>query len=183
MDLLTHTLLGATLALAAAPTHATGAASAAVPAPGTLAPRERLLLGAAGGAFPDIDFVGFLVDPLTFLADWHQGPTHSVVLLPLWAALIAAVFAGVARHGRERRSERGCAFAAAASAAGLGLASHIAADVITAYGTMVLYPLSRWRASLGTTFVIDPLFTAVVAASGAGAAGRRLPDCWCWPAT
>ncbi|MCW5634861.1 MAG: metal-dependent hydrolase [Rubrivivax sp.] len=185
MDLLTHALLGATLAQATAPAQ-----------PGPLPPRHRLMLGAAGAAFPDIDFAGFLVDPLTFLADWHQGPTHSLPWLPLWAGLIAAMY--VTRHGaaaagrggagsdaRGRAGEgagasgsaRARVFAAAAWVAGLGIASHIAADVVTAYGTMVLHPLSRWRASLGTTFVIDPLFTLLVAAGLAVRAGDGR-----WPA-
>src|SRR5690606_12148896 len=43
------------------------------------------------------------------------------------------------------------------------LASHIAADLITVYGTALLYPLSDTRWSLGTTFVIDPLLTTILA--------------------
>ncbi len=58
----------------------------------------------------------------------------------------------------------------------LGVASHIGADFITAYGTAVFHPLSRERFSLGSSFVIDPLFTAILLA-GLGASlwtgGRR----------
>ena len=146
MDLVTHALLGATVTHAAAPLR--GA---------RLRPRERLLLRAIAAAFPDIDFAGFLINPLVFLADWHQGPTRSIVLLPVWAILIAAVFVRVA--GRAQ------ALAEAAAISALGLLSHIKADLITVYGTMVLFPLSRWRASIGTTFLIDPLFTGIVVAS------------------
>jgi inner membrane protein len=56
------------------------------------------------------------------------------------------------------------------------VASHIGADVITAYGTAVFHPLSRQRFSLGSSFVVDPLFTAIVLA-GLGwslRSGRRL---------
>jgi inner membrane protein len=144
VDVFTHALLGAEVAYAATPDRA------------RLSTRERLLLGGVAAAFPDIDFVGFLVDPLNFLADWHQGPTHSLVLLPLWAVLIGGVFTAVVR----RRS----VFAEAAIVSGLGLATHIASDVITAYGAAVLYPLSDRRVSLGTTFVIDPVFTGIVLA-------------------
>ena len=126
-------------------------------APTAAAARERLLLGGAAAAFPDVDFVGFLVDPLRFLAYWHQGPTHSLVLLPLWAVLLGAAYCGVTRRWQ--------AFGEAAAVSGLGLASHIVLDVITVYGTQVLYPFSDRRVSLGTTFVIDPLFTAVIAVS------------------
>ena len=155
MDLLTHALLGAAVAHAAAPREGAGPRR-----------RERLLLGAGAAAFPDIDFVGFLLAPLPFLADWHQGPTHSLVLLPLWAALIATAFVRVGR--------RGLAWGEAGALSALALASHIAADLITVYGTMLLFPLSRWRPSLGTTFLVDPLFTGIVAAGLAlGLAGRR----------
>ncbi|HEU0203337.1 MAG TPA: metal-dependent hydrolase [Burkholderiaceae bacterium] len=156
MDVFTHAVLGAKVAHAAASDRA------------RLQTRERLLLGSVAAAFPDIDFAGFLVNPLVFLADWHQGPTHSLVLLPLWAVLIGGLFSALA----DRRS----AFAEAVLVSGLALASHIASDLITAYGTAVLYPLSDLRLSLGTTFVIDPFFTGIVLAGLAASlwTGRRL---------
>jgi len=42
--------------------------------------------------------------------------------------------------------------------------SHILADLITVFGTQVLAPLSDWRISIGTTFIIDPWFSAIVLA-------------------
>lgn len=152
MDVVTHALLGATVAVAAAPAR--------------LPMRGRLWLGAIAAALPDVDFAGFLIDPLRFLADWHQGPTHSLVLLPFWALLIGAAYARLCGPG---------ALLPAALASALALASHIGADVITAYGTAVLYPLSDWRVGLGTTFVIDPLFSGIVLASLIAAlrSGRR----------
>ncbi|MEA3412915.1 MAG: metal-dependent hydrolase [Pseudomonadota bacterium] len=156
MDVVTHALLGATLAHATAPDHA------------RLGVRERLLLGGAAAAFPDIDFVAFPLNPLRFLADWHQGPTHSLALLPLWSLLLGGVFVLITRR-------RGV-FAEAVWVSAMGLASHIAADLITAYGTALLSPLSDSRYSLGTTFVIDPLFTTVLALGLATSlwTGRRL---------
>lgn len=155
MDTVTHALLGATLACAAAPARS----------PLTL--RQRLLAGGLGAAFPDVDFAAFAVDPLRFLGDWHQGPTHSLALLPLWAALIGGAFA-FATHRRA-------VFSQAALLSALGLASHVAADAITAFGTAIFYPLSALRVGLGITFVIDPLFTAIVliALLASLASGRR----------
>ncbi|MCX7961812.1 MAG: metal-dependent hydrolase [Burkholderiales bacterium] len=141
MDTVTHALVGAALAQAAAPPRA------------ALAARERLWLGALGGAFPDADFAAFPFDPLRFLADWHQGPTHSIVLLPLWAALIGAAFALAA--GKRK------ALLPASFAAGLGLASHIATDAITAYGVALFHPLSDLRFAAGIAFVLDPIFSAI----------------------
>lgn len=143
MDVPTHALLGATLAQATAPAGAS-----------SLSTRERLTIGGLAAAFPDVDFAGFLIDPLRFLADWHQGPTHSLVLLPIWASLIGGAF--VLATGKRH------AFAQAAVVGGLALASHIAADALTAYGTALFHPLSARRVSLATTFVIDPLFMAIV---------------------
>jgi len=143
------------------------AARLGTPADQRLSPRERLLLGGLAGAFPDVDFIGFLVDPLRFLAHWHQGPTHSLLLLPFWAMLLGAGYCGITRRRQ--------AFGEAVAVSSLGLASHIVLDVITVYGTQVLYPLSDRRVSLGTTFIVDPLFTALIAISLAASlrSGRR----------
>jgi inner membrane protein len=145
VDTLTHAALGAVVA------------HAATPRAQRLAARERLALGAIAAAFPDLDFAAFPLDPLAFLADWHQAPTHSLVLAPLWAAAIAGAFVAL--------TKRRAAFAQASLVAALGLASHIAADAITAYGTALFYPLSSWRLGLGTVFVIDPIFTSIMLAA------------------
>jgi inner membrane protein len=42
--------------------------------------------------------------------------------------------------------------------------------VITSYGTMVLAPFSDWRASLGTTFIIDLWFSGIIVAGLAAGA-------------
>ena len=141
MEPLTHALLGA------------GAALAGRPGRSRLRTRQRLLLGATAALWPDIDFLAFAVDPLRYLADWHQGPTHSLLLLPLWSLLIAAVFVVLTRR-RE-------AFSEAVWVSALGLATHIAADAITAYGVMLWYPLSTQRFGLGATFVVDVWIGAV----------------------
>jgi inner membrane protein len=141
VELFTHALLGA------------GAALASRPARSRLTIRQRLLLGVAGAVWPDIDFITFPIDPLRFLADWHQGPTHSLLLLPLWALLIAAVFVAAMR----RRD----AFGEAAAVAALGLATHVAADAVTAYGVMLWYPLSTRRFGLGATFLVNVWIGAI----------------------
>jgi inner membrane protein len=51
----------------------------------------------------------------------------------------------------------------------LGLGIHVAGDLVTAYGTMLFWPLSGWRPALGWTFVIDPYFTLIVVAGLAAA--------------
>ena len=68
------------------------AAHLGAPSDARLSPRTRLLLGGVAAAFPDVDFIGFLIDPLRYLAYWHQGLTHSLLLLPLWSLLIGTAW-------------------------------------------------------------------------------------------
>jgi inner membrane protein len=154
LDTLTHALSGALAARVAAPAR---------PAPGGLAPRARLAAGFTAAAFPDADFALRLVDTLTYL-NWHQGPTHSLLLLPGWAWLLAHAFA---RITRGRYSWR-----AFYSPALLGIAVHIAGDSLTAYGTMLFAPLSTQRFSLPLAFVLDPYLTLILAAGCVAALAR-----------
>ncbi len=156
MDALAHALLGATLAQASS---ARGTA---------LSLRQRLAICSSAAVFPDIDFIGFLVDPLRFLAEWHQGPTHSLILLPLWAALIGGAFALAGRC--KAALQPACAFAA------VGLASHIGLDLMTAYGTALFYPLSQQRFCIGSLFLVDPVFLLI--ALGSLIASLRLRKRW-----
>ncbi|MBI4203977.1 MAG: metal-dependent hydrolase [Betaproteobacteria bacterium] len=145
MDALTHALSGALLARATAPSK---------PHPGELTPNARMAAGFTAAAFPDCDFALRLVDTLTYL-DWHQGITHSLVLIPAWAWLLAHLFSWVTRRRYRWRAFFGAAF--------LGIAIHIAGDALTAYGTMLFAPLSTQRFSLPLAFVIDPYFTGIIA--------------------
>src|SRR4030067_249245 len=59
--------------------------------------------------------------------------------------------------------------------AAVGVAIHIAGDVIPAFGTMIFAPLSDWRAQLPTTFIIDPYFTAIIVAGLIASANWKMP--------
>ncbi len=149
MDTLTHALSGALLARATEPSSGTQS-----PAAGErLSRRARLWAGFWAAAFPDSDFVLRFVDPLLYLTN-HRGLTHSLVMLPLWAAGLAMCFALLARGRYSWRAFYGvCA---------LGIGIHILGDVITSFGTMLFAPFSTWRAQIPTTFIIDPLFSAII---------------------
>jgi inner membrane protein len=111
-----------------------------------------MLAGFLAAAFPDIDFALRLIDTLTYL-NWHQGATHSLVLLPLWGCLVAWLLA---------RLMPSYSWRAFYGVAVLGIAIHIIEDVITAYGVQLLTPLSGWRYAVPLSFVIDPYFTAIL---------------------
>src|SRR5919106_4911233 len=120
MDTLTHALSGAVLARATAPR---------TPGPNQLSVRARVLAGAAAAAFPDIDFVLGYLSPVVYL-EHHRGPTHSILLLPLWALVLAWACSRVSRDHFGPAPWFGVCV--------LGLAAHIAGDLITSFGTMIL---------------------------------------------
>jgi inner membrane protein len=159
MDTLTHALSGALLARATAPKEA----------PPYSLPR-RIAAGFFACAAPDLDFVVSFLGPVAYLEN-HRGVTHSLILLPLWALLYSWILAKVLR---EPRGWRALYFVTA-----LGLALHVAGDVITTYGTMILAPFSDWRAQIGTTFIIDLWFSGIIVAGLIASAVLRRSR---WPA-
>ena len=148
MDNLTHALSGALLAKAVAPSHIR---------PGSPSLGQRMLASTvATGVVPDLDFVVTWISPLSYLFH-HRGVTHSLVMLPLWAVLLGALWSWL--HARNLRLWRDYAGIFA-----MGIALHIAGDVITSYGTQVFAPLSNVRYTLSTTFIIDLWLMALLAA-------------------
>lgn len=145
MDPLTHALSGALLLRATAPS----------PRPEAGLPlRIRVAAGFVAAVFPDLDFVLRLFDTLTYL-NWHQGPTHSLLLLPVWAWLLSHLFSRFwGKYHWKIFYLPAC----------LGIAIHIAGDLITAYGLMLFVPISTQRFYLPFAFVIDPWFSAIIVA-------------------
>jgi inner membrane protein len=155
VDTLTHALSGALLARATAPQQVDEK---------TLPLRRRLLIGFFAAAAPDLDFVIGYVGPIEYILH-HRGVTHSLILLPLWAFLLAKLFAVIWRGDRPWRAYFGVI--------AMSLGIHIAGDVITSFGTMVFAPFSDMRVEIGTTFIIDLWFTGIILAGLAAAAMWR----------
>jgi inner membrane protein len=160
VDTLTHALSGALLARATAPEDSP---------PASL--RRRIAAGFLACASPDLDVVVALFGPVAFIEN-HRGVTHSLVLLPLWALLYSFLLAKILREPLGAR--------ALYAVTAMSLALHIAGDLITTYGTMILAPFSSWRAQIGTTFIIDPWFTGIIVAGLA--ASWTLRGTGRWPA-
>ena len=156
MDTLTHALSGALLARATERKD---------PRPDQLPRRTRMWVGFWAAAFPDSDFITNFIDPLTYLTV-HRGVTHSAIMLPLWVLVLSLLFMLLVRGKYSWR--------AFAGVVAMGIGIHILGDVITAFGTMIFAPLSSWRASIPTTFIIDPYFTSIIIAGlGASLAWHR----------
>jgi inner membrane protein len=148
LDTLTHALSGALLARATA-----GLEKPALPL------GRRIAIGAAVGAFPDIDVVASWISPLAYLYH-HRGITHSLLMLPLWTVLLALLLAAVFRNGPRWKTY--------VPVVALSLLVHIAGDWITTFGTMIFAPLSDHRFELGTTFIIDLWFSGIIVTGLAG---------------
>src|SRR5256885_9580761 len=130
---------------------------------------RRIAAGFFACAAPDLDFIAGLAGPVAYLEN-HRGITHSLVLLPLWAFMVSWLLAKLLRDPGGWRALYGIT--------ALAIALHIAADVITSYGTMLLAPFSDWRAAIGTTFIIDLWFSGIIVAgliASAIAYRSRLP--------
>jgi inner membrane protein len=152
MDTFTHALSGALLARATAPK---------APRPGQLPRRLRMWVGFWAAAFPDSDVIFSSLDPLAYLA-LHRGITHSIILLPLWSVGLGYLFSLITRRRYSWRAFVGVCM--------LAIGIHIAGDLITAFGTMILAPVSMWRAAVSTTFILDPYLTAIIVAGLAASA-------------
>jgi inner membrane protein len=159
MDTLTHALSGALLGRATAPAN---------PGPADLPVAGRVVVGALAAAFPDSDVVLSFVSPVAYLT-LHRGPTHSLLLAPFWALALAWLCAAVTRRYHWQ------AFYGVVLG---GILVHIAGDWITAFGTIMLWPLSDHRFALSTTFIIDLWFSGIIVAGLAASAfwrGSRAP--------
>lgn len=147
MDTLTHALSGMLLARATAKTTKTKP---------QLPLHVRLWCGFLAAAFPDADFVSRYFGALSYL-EHHRGVTHSLLMIPFWALLLSVTFSLIWRRRYDWKMFYGIS--------AMSILLHILADIITAYGTMVLAPVSDWRLSLPTTFIIDPYFTGIIVAA------------------
>lgn len=154
MDPLTHALSGALLVRATARRPRQTLSPDHQQLSPVLPLRLRIATGFIAAAFPDIDFALRLIDTMVYL-NWHQGPTHSLILLPFWAWLLAHCFAQLLRQYTWRLF-----FIPAC----LGLVIHIVGDLITSYGLMLFAPFSTERYSFPLVFVIDPWFSLIIIA-------------------
>ncbi|WP_407352636.1 metal-dependent hydrolase [Luteimonas sp. R10] len=139
MDSITQILLGASVAAAVVPKHHR---------------RAALLAGAALGTLPDLDSfpIMLLTDDPVALMTLHRGLSHSLLVLPLVAWAIWAVFRG--RDGRVAEAPVRWFWAMQ-----LALVTHPLLDAFTVYGTQLLWPLPLPPVMWSSVFIIDPMYT------------------------
>lgn len=112
-----------------------------------------------GAIFPDSDVLRdiFSHDKL-LIVTWHRSITHSLIMLPLWALLLA----GITRAFAGWRKWEAPSFAALSGIYGIGILSHILLDLVTTFGTMIWSPLAWSRPAWDLIFIIDFTLTALL---------------------
>jgi inner membrane protein len=123
---------------------------------GVVAPQEQrrraLLLGAALGTLPDLDYlvIGWMDPVATFTL--HRSFSHSLLILP-WVGLLA--WRLLLRYRPDARAARWRWLAALE----LALVTHPLLDCFTVYGTQLFWPLPHDPVMWASVFIIDPLYT------------------------
>jgi membrane-bound metal-dependent hydrolase YbcI (DUF457 family) len=112
-----------------------------------------------GAIFPDSDVLRdiFSHDRL-LIVTWHRSITHSLVMLPIWALLLA----GITRWFAKSQKWEGPSFAALSGVYGVGILSHILLDLVTTFGTMIWSPLEWSRPAWDLLFIVDFTLTAIL---------------------
>lgn len=148
MDPLTHGLSGALVARALLPKY-----------PDKRMERVARWAVLLGSIFPDIDVMAKPFDPDDFATiRMHRTLTHSLVCLPVWAFLLAALGVWFCR----RRKLASPSLAALTLLIGFGIGLHILFDCITSFGTLVWSPISWTRVSWDWTFIVDLALTGIL---------------------
>ncbi|MBU7318527.1 metal-dependent hydrolase [Paenibacillus oleatilyticus] len=152
MDTITHTLFGLTLYGAVDKRDMTRAEK-----------RALLFTTVAGSQIPDIDVISAWWDTAGRYQMWHRGLTHSVFLVPVWAALLAGLSLLLWKTRGWSLFLIGC----------LAVFIHDTSDLFNAWGTGYFEPISTMRITFGTIPIVDLVFWALMLAGWLWARFRR----------
>lgn len=149
MDTGSHTIMGLSLAglAAALDPHVTADA-------GSLAAAIAGIV--LGSHAPDLDTAAKLRSSAAYIRH-HRGFSHSMLLLPLWAAVLTAGIAALAGPLLPLIHLYGWIL--------LAVMMHVLSDSLSSYGAMALWPWSRQHLAWNVLHLFDPvLFTVQTAA-------------------
>jgi membrane-bound metal-dependent hydrolase YbcI (DUF457 family) len=112
-----------------------------------------------GAIFPDSDILrDWFSSNQMLILTWHRSFTHSLVCMPIFALLLAAITRSFARW----RKWDAPSFAVLTGLYAIGILSHIFLDVVTSFGTMIWSPLKWSRPAWDLIFIIDFTFSALL---------------------
>lgn len=157
MDTLTHGLLGVALAALPLPRR--------LDAAGVTPLKAALLVSVLAAELPDLDYLMPAEDAVLHTLSAHRGYSHSLLAVPVVAAVAALLAKLVFRSS---------AFTALYARALLAVPlAHLLPDLWTGWGTRLLLPFSERRLALDWTMVLDPWFTAPLALAAIWALFQR----------
>jgi membrane-bound metal-dependent hydrolase YbcI (DUF457 family) len=112
-----------------------------------------------GAIFPDSDiFRDWFSNNQMLILTWHRSFTHSLVCMPIYALLLAAITRWFARWRKWDTPS----FAVLTGLYAVGILSHIFLDLVTSFGTMIWSPLKWSRPAWDLIFIIDFTFSALI---------------------
>ena len=123
--------------------------------------RGRILTWALmlGAIFPDADvFRDIFSHDRMLIVTWHRSITHSLVMLPLWALVLAWITHAFCKW----RKWEAPSFAALAGIYAVGILSHILLDLVTTFGTMIWSPVKWSRPAWDMIFILDFTLSAIL---------------------
>ena len=112
-----------------------------------------------GAIFPDIDTLrdNFSHNELLIIT-WHRSYTHSLLCLPIFAVLLAALTRAVVRW----RKWDAPSFLVLTAIYAAGILSHILLDLVTTFGTMIWSPANWARPAWDLLFIVDFTFSGIL---------------------
>jgi inner membrane protein len=114
--------------------------------------RNMTLFCVIAALLPDIDNLAVFFGPEFYLIH-HRGATHSLAAGILLAFILAYIFRLFIKSFDIKKG-----FIAALTIIYL----HLFLDLITSYGTQILFPFTNKRYSLESVFIVDPIYTFVL---------------------
>lgn len=142
MDTVTHTLFGMTLY------------GAIDKRKDSKEMKRALILATIGGSqIPDIDVISRFWDTEGLYQMWHRGITHSIFMVPVWAALLTLVCVLLFRVKDYKRIFL---------ISSLAVFIHNTSDVFNSWGTGYLEPFSSVRLTLGVIPIVDIVFWLIM---------------------
>jgi membrane-bound metal-dependent hydrolase YbcI (DUF457 family) len=112
-----------------------------------------------GAIFPDSDILrDWFSSNQMLILTWHRSFTHSLVCMPFFALLLAAL----TRWFTRWRKWDAPSLAVLAGLYAIGILSHIFLDLVTSFGTMIWSPLQWSRPAWDLIFILDFTFSALL---------------------
>jgi len=112
-----------------------------------------------GAIFPDSDVLrDFISSNPMLMVTWHRSITHSLLCLPVWTILLAALTLALCRW----RKWESPSYLALCGLWAAGILSHIFLDLVTTFGTMIWSPYKWSRPAWDVLFILDFSFTAIL---------------------